>query len=123
LKFLSGIALALTAVGLFAVLAFTVDQRMSEFGVRQALGASPRDLISLVVRASMFIVTLGVGLGLFGAVALSQYLRSLLFEVPPYDPVVLGTVAAVVMLSGLVASVVPAARAAKADIVKLLRTE
>lgn len=123
LQFLSGIALALTAVGLFAVLAFTVDQRMSEFGVRQALGARPRDLISLVIRSSMSIVTTGVGIGLLGAVALSQYLRSLLFEVPPYDPVVLGAVAVVVMLSGLVASVVPAARAAKADIVKLLRAE
>jgi len=123
LKLLSGIALALTAVGLFAVLAYTVDQRMSEFGVRQALGARPRDLIALVVRASMSIVTVGVCTGLLGAIALSQYLRSLLFEIPPYDPAVLASVAAVVMLSGLVASVVPAARAAKADIVKLLRAE
>lgn len=123
LKFLSGIALALTAIGLFAVLAFTVNQRMSEFAVRQALGARPRDLIVLVVRASMLIVSIGVGLGLLGAVSLSQYLRSLLFEVPTYDPKVLGTVATVVMLSGLVASLVPAARAARADIVKLLRAE
>jgi hypothetical protein len=123
LKVLSAIALALTAVGLFALLAFTVDQRMTEFGVRQVLGATPRDLVELVVRTSLLIVAVGVGLGLLGAVALSRYLRSLLFETPPYDPAVLGAVAAVLVLSGLVASIVPAARVTRTAIADLLRAE
>lgn len=123
LRVLSGIALVLTVVGVFSVLAYTVDRRMGEFGVRMALGATARDLVALVMRRGVALVMTGVVVGVGGALALTRYLQSLLFETAPNDPVVLGGVALVLFGASVVACVWPARRAAKVDVARLLRSE
>ena len=103
LKVLAAIAILLTVVGLFSVLAYTVDRRMGEFGIRMALGATPADLVSLVMRRGVALTVLGIAIGIAGAMGLTRYLRSLLFETPPYDPAVIAGVAGLLLLSALAA--------------------
>jgi putative ABC transport system permease protein len=123
LEVLSATALFLTIVGLFSVLAYTVDRRMSEFGVRLALGATARDLMILIIGRGVLFTGIGIVGGIAGALALARFLRSLLYETPPYDPVVLGAVSVLLVLSAVAASVVPAFRATRADVSRLLRAE
>jgi putative ABC transport system permease protein len=123
LKVLAGIALLLTVVGIFSVLAYTVDRRMGEFGVRLALGATSRDLIQLVMRRGVLLSLTGIVLGLGGATALTRYLQSLLFETSAQDPKVFGAVGVVLLLTSVLACVLPARRATKVDITRLLRSE
>jgi ABC-type antimicrobial peptide transport system permease subunit len=123
LNVLSGLALALTVSGLFAVLAYSVERRMPEFGVRQVLGATGLGLAKLVVQSSLRMVVLGIGIGVLGAIALSAYCRSLLFETRPYDPRVLGGVGVALVAVALVSSLIPAWRAAHARVSELLRAE
>lgn len=123
LKVLAGIALVLTVVGLFSVLACTVDQRMSEFGIRLALGATHRDLLQLVLTRGLWLTCIGLVLGLAGALAVTRFLRSLLFETSAHDPWVLVTVAAVLLFTAMLACAGPALRAARADVSRLLRSE
>lgn len=123
LKVLAGIALVLTVVGVFSVLAYTVDRRMGEFGVRMALGATRRDLMSLVMRRGVVLTLIGVVLGLGGTLMLTRYLQTLLFETAPNDPWVLAAVAGLLVLTSVLACVLPARRATRVDISKLLRSE
>ena len=123
LKVLSAIATVLTVIGFFSVLAYTVDQRMREFGVRMALGASPRNLAALVLRRALLLAGLGVATGVAGALALARYLQSLLYETPAYDPAVLALVVAALMVAASASCVLPAARAARVGVADLLRAE
>ena len=123
LEVLSVTALFLTIVGLFSVLAYTVDRRMNEFGVRLALGATARDLMMLIIGRGVLFTGIGIVVGVAGAMALTRFLQSLLYETPPYDPVVLGAVAVALVLAAIAASVVPAFRAARVDVARLLRAE
>jgi putative ABC transport system permease protein len=123
LKVLSGIATALTIIGLFSILAYTVDQRMGEFGVRIAMGATPRSLVVLVLRRAMFFAGIGLLLGVGGALALTRYLQSLLYETPPYDPAVLALVVVSLAAAAIAACALPAFRAAHADVSRLLKAE
>lgn len=123
LKVLAAIALVLTVVGLFSVLAYTVDRRMNEFGVRIALGAGPRDLAGLVLGRGLVLTLLGVTIGLGGALALTRYLQSLLYETSAHDPWVLATVAGLLLLTSVLAGVRPALRATRVDVSRLLRSE
>lgn len=123
LKMLAGIALALTIVGIFSVLAYTVDQRKTEFGVRMALGATRRHLVKLVLRRGMVLTLIGVVLGSGGALMLTRYLQSLLFETSAQDPWVLGMVGLLLLLTSLLACILPARRATKVNIARLLRSE
>jgi len=123
LRVLAGIALLLTVVGIFSVLAYTVDRRMGEFGVRLALGATPRDLVELVMRRGVLLTLAGVVAGLGGALALARYLKSLLYETSGHDPLVLAAVAAILLATSLLACALPARRATRVDISKLLRSE
>jgi putative ABC transport system permease protein len=123
LKVLAGIALVLTIVGVFSVLSYTVDRRMNEFGVRLALGASRQDLVALIMRRGLGLTLVGVVLGIGGAVALTRYLQSLLFETSAQDPWVLGAVSVALLLTSVLACAMPAMRAAKVDITRLLRSE
>lgn len=123
LKGLSLVALAMAVVGLFSVLAFVVDSRTKEFGVRMALGARPADLRWLVLHGSLAVVGTGLFLGIAGALILTRFMQSLLFETTPNDPVVYGAVAAVLLLAAVLASWLPARRAAKVDPVIALRAE
>jgi hypothetical protein len=123
LKVLAGIALLLTIVGMFSVLAYTVDRRMGEFGVRMALGATKRDLVELVMKRGVILTLVGIVLGLGGTLALSKFLKALLFGTTPNDPWVLGAVAVVLLVTSVFACALPARKAARVDVSKLLRSE
>lgn len=123
LKVLAAIALLLAVVGVFAVMAYSVDRRMNEFGVRMALGAMPGDLVRLVMGRGVALMLVGLVLGLGGAMALMRFLQSLLFETSALDPWVLGGVAIVLLAAAVLACLWPARRAAKVDVSQLLRSE
>ncbi|HTL68359.1 MAG TPA: FtsX-like permease family protein, partial [Lacunisphaera sp.] len=113
----------LAVVGVFAVMAYAVDRRMNEFGVRMALGAMPGDLVKLVMGRGVGLMLLGLVIGLGGAMALTRFLQSLLFETSALDPWVLGGVATVLLAAAVLACLWPARRAAKVDVSQLLRSE
>jgi predicted permease len=123
LKGLASIALALTVIGCFSVIAYTVDRRMTEFGVRIALGAQPGDLHRLVMARALATTIVGLVIGTACAIGLVRYMGSLLIETTPFDPLVYLSVAAVLMGAGVVACWLPARRAARVDVVKLLRAD
>ncbi|HEY4989874.1 MAG TPA: ABC transporter permease [Opitutaceae bacterium] len=123
LKGLTVIALGLTVVGLFSVIAYSVDSRKTEFGVRLAVGASPSDLNRLVMRRGLAAATAGLAIGAAGAAAMSRFMRSMLFETTPYDPTVYIGVALVLLAAAGAACYLPARRAARLDVVKLLKSE
>ena len=115
------ISLALAALGLYGVVAFSVNQRRAELGLRIALGADPRRVLSLVLREGMTPVAFGILLGLAGAAALARVMATLLFGVQPFDPVTFGAVAVALASVGLVACYVPARRATRLDPAHTLR--
>ena len=123
LKVLAGIALLLRVVGIFSVLAYTVDRRMGEFGVRMAMGATPRDLMQLVMRRGVLLAFTGIVLGIGGAVALTRYMKTLLFETSANEPWVLVAVGGILLVTTVLACVLPARRATKVDVTLLLRSE
>ncbi|HMC76848.1 MAG TPA: ABC transporter permease [Vicinamibacterales bacterium] len=115
-------ALAIAGVGLFGVLSYTVAQRAREIGVRSALGAQMRDIIGLIVGQAMAIAGAGVAIGLVASYWLTGALQKFLYGVTPHDAVSFGVVAAVLLLVSILASIVPARRAARVDPVKVLRS-
>lgn len=119
----SGIALVLAAAGIYGVMAYFVTQRTREIGVRIALGAQWPDVLKLILRSGMSLVTLGLTIGLVGALALTRLLTPLLFEVSPFDPITFGAVALCVILATLLACYIPARRATKVDPLVALRYE
>jgi putative ABC transport system permease protein len=119
----SGIALVLAAVGIYGVMAYFVSQRTREIGIRIALGAQWRDVLKLILKNGMLLVTIGLLIGLAGALALTRLMTTLLFEVSPTDPVTFGAVALSVILAALLACYVPARRATKVDPLIALRHE
>lgn len=116
-------ALLLAVAGVYGVLAGSVAERTSEIGVRSALGATPRDIIGLVVGQGGRLAAIGIALGLFGSFAATRYLHSLLFSISPNDPATLGGVAALLVLVTLAACWIPARRAARVDPSRALRSE
>jgi putative ABC transport system permease protein len=123
LAIFAGIALLLAAVGIYGVVSCWVAQRVREMAVRLALGASPGDLLKLVIGKTMLVVLVGLGLGVGGALALTRLLASLLYETSPTDRVtwvVAGTLLAAV---ALLACYVPARRVTKVDPLTILRFE
>ena len=115
------VALALTVVGIHGVVSYSVSQRVAEFGVRAALGASRADILGIVVRQAGVLVVLGLGFGLAASLALSRTLTSLLFEIPSYDPVTFVAVAAVSAIVAMISSYLPARRAAAIEPIVALR--
>jgi putative ABC transport system permease protein len=113
LALFGGVALTLSAIGIYGVLAFGVAQRAREFGIRQALGAEPRAIFALVLGHGMRTTGIGVALGLVGAVALTRYLQSLLFGVGAYDISVYAVVTILLLGVALVACYLPARRATR----------
>jgi putative ABC transport system permease protein len=120
---LGALGLALAALGLYGVMAYFVGQRGHEIGLRMALGARPRDVLGLVLGEGGTLVALGLGLGFVGALALGRVLASTLHEVGPADPPTFVLVAFVLGAAGLVASWLPARRAARVDPMTALRSE
>ena len=123
LVLLSGVALLLTAVGLYGVLAYHSSQRTNEFGIRFALGASPTEVIGLILRQGLVMVGGGLILGLIAAFASSRITERLLYEVEPLDPGVFTGAALFFGTVALIACLVPALRAARVNPVTALRRE
>jgi len=119
----SSIALVLAVAGIYGVMAYFVTQRTREIGVRIALGAQWRDVLTLVLKSGMTLVVIGLTIGLAGALALTRLMTSLLFEVSPTDPVTFGAVALCVISATLLACYIPARRASKVDPLIALRCE
>ena len=116
-------ALILAAVGIYGVMALGVTQRTNEFGIRLALGATPGNLLALVLGQGMRLVLVGVVLGLAGAIGLTRYLGTLLFQVEPVDPLIFGGVTMVLVAVALGACYFPARRATATDPLEALRCE
>lgn len=117
------VALLLAAVGLYGVLAYLVQLRTREIGIRVALGGDRSSIFALVLREGALIIFLGLGAGLLGAFVLRQWIASQLYGVTPLDPSVLLSVAGILTLVGLIACLVPARRATRVDPVVALSPE
>jgi len=117
------LALVLAAIGLFSVISYNVAQRTHELGVRVALGAQVTDLVRLVVSEGVKLGVLGVGIGAAIALAGARWMAPLLFQESPRDPLIYGVVAAVLISVTVVASLIPARRAARVDPNRALRSD
>jgi putative ABC transport system permease protein len=123
LTIFAGIALLLAAIGIYGVMAYSVQQRTSEIGIRMALGATPQEVRRMVVLQGMVLAVIGVVLGVAGGLALTRVMRSLLFGVKPWDPLVFAVTAILLSAVALFACYVPAARASRVDPMVALRYE
>jgi putative ABC transport system permease protein len=119
----AAVALALTIVGIYGVVSYSVTQRIPEFGVRIALGAARADILGIVLRQAAVLTGIGLALGLSGSYLLSRALTTLLFETPPYDPATFAAVAALLTAVAFVSSYLPARRAAAVEPIDALRAE
>jgi putative ABC transport system permease protein len=117
------VSLVLAAIGLYAVMAFSVSRRVRELGIRMALGATGGDIIRLVSRQGARHILVGLSVGFLGAAVLVRAARATLFEVSPNDPLVFAVVAGVLAAAALVACLVPAFRATRVDPLVALRNE
>src|SRR5262249_30317038 len=122
-SFFSLLALLLTCLGLYGVLAYAVGRRTPEIGVRMALGAQPRDVLKLVVGQGVWLTLSGVGIGLLAAFGVMRWLRGFLFEVSPTDPLTFAVIAFLLTVTALLACYLPARRATKVDPLLALRHE
>src|SRR5213076_2005124 len=117
------VALALAALGIYGVMAYSVAQRSREIGIRMALGAAPRRVLGMVVAGGLRLAAAGVGLGIIGALAATRVLSALVYGVSTTDPLTLASTAAVLIVSAALASWIPARRATRLDPTLSLRAE
>jgi putative ABC transport system permease protein len=119
----AALAVLLTAIGIFGVTAQTVTQRTAEFGIRMAIGAQARDVLSLVLRRAAWMTGAGLIVGLAGSYAVSSVLSSLLYNVTARDPATFAVVAVMLGIVTLVAAYLPARRATRIDAIQTLRAD
>jgi putative ABC transport system permease protein len=117
------LALLLAAVGIYSVLAFAVRRRVREIGIRVALGAEVKDILRLIVTEGMKPALIGLVLGVAGALALGRVLASFIYGIAAYDPLTFAAVAAMLAAVALLASIIPAYRAARIEPTRALREE
>ena len=123
LLLLSAVAVALAGLGVYGVIAYAVAQRTQEFGVRSALGATPRAVVWLVLKDSLRLTGAGVGVGIVLSLGLGRLVATLLHGVSPFDPATYVGVPVFLALVALVASALPARRATRVDPIVALRCE
>jgi putative ABC transport system permease protein len=119
----AAIALLLGSIGLYTVIAYSVNQRTQEIGVRMAIGGTPNDILKLVFRQGMLPLAIGLAIGLTASFAVNRLLRSMLVQVSPADPMTLAVASAVLILAGILGCLIPARRAMQVDPVVALRNE
>ncbi|MFN2541731.1 MAG: FtsX-like permease family protein, partial [Chthoniobacterales bacterium] len=117
------LALALATIGLYGLLAYTGLKRVREIGIRLALGARPAQVRTLILSHGLQLLVIGSIIGLVSAIGVSRFLQGVLFEVNGTEPRVYFTVAAIMVISTMLASWLPARRASKVDPIVALRTE
>jgi putative ABC transport system permease protein len=119
----AGVALLITVVGLYGMLAYLVVERRQEIGIRMALGAQPRNVLRLVIGQGLKLALIGVAVGLLGAWGLTRFMQTMLFGVDPTDPGTFAAIALLLLLVALMACWIPARRATKVDPLVALRYE
>jgi ABC-type antimicrobial peptide transport system permease subunit len=116
-----GVSLLLAAVGIYGLMAYSVEQRTQEIGIRMALGAEQSDVRGMVMRQGMVFAGVGIVIGIAAALALATQIASLLFGVKPWDPLVFGVIPVVLIATALLAVWWPARRATQVDPATALR--
>jgi putative ABC transport system permease protein len=119
----AAIALLLASIGLYAVIAHSVNQRTQEIGIRIAVGATARDILKLVLQQGMLPLVIGLTIGLAASLAVNRLLKSLLVQVSPADPITLAVASAILLLSATLGCLIPAMRAVRVDPALALRNE
>jgi putative ABC transport system permease protein len=119
----AAIAVLLAVLGIYSVIAFSVAMRVQEMAIRLALGSQRAEIVRLVMTSGAKLALIGCAIGLAGALAVSHLLRSLLFGVSAFDPLVMTLAALSLLLLALAASLLPARRAASVDLSQTLRAE
>jgi ABC-type antimicrobial peptide transport system permease subunit len=119
----AGVALLLASIGIYGAVAYTVEQRTGEIGVRMALGAQTRDVLRLVVNQGMKPVVIGLAIGIVSAFGIGRLIATQLYQVSAYNPALLGGATVLLALIALMACLLPARRATLVDPVQALRTE
>jgi len=115
--------LLLATIGIYGAVAYTVEQRTGEIGIRMALGAQTRDVLRLIVTQGMRPVIIGLAIGITAAFALGRLIVAQLYQTSAYNPVLLGGATVLLALTALIACLLPARRAVLVDPVQALRTE
>jgi ABC-type antimicrobial peptide transport system permease subunit len=121
LAIFAAMALVLAAIGVYGVISFAAGQRTKEIGLRVALGASPGSVVRLVVRQGLAIAAAGLAAGVAGALLATRFLKSMLYDVAPSDPLTFAGIVAVLAVTVLLASWIPARRAAGVQPMEALR--
>jgi ABC-type antimicrobial peptide transport system permease subunit len=123
LALFAGIAIALAGIGIYSVMVYSVERRAHEIGIRLALGAQPAHIVGMVIGRGLRVSMAGSALGIAGGLALTRYLKSLLYGVTPHDPLTLAAGVVLVLTAALVSSYFPARRAVNQDAIASLREE
>jgi putative ABC transport system permease protein len=123
LRALTSIGFGLAIIGVFSVIAYSVDCRMREFGVRMAVGADPWSLQGLVLRRGLTFTAVGIAFGLVVGLCLTRFMQSMLYETRPYDPPVYVAVALALLGASAAACWIPAVKASRAGVMRLLQSE